>query len=76
MRNAIPKVSPGEVDRQYHIDLAPGEIADYILLPGDPNRTDHIAGLLEEVEVHRRHREFNSVTGTHRGPLSASMPPR
>jgi len=65
--NAIPQVSPGDAGRQYHIDLAPGEIADYILLPGDPDRTDHIAAMLDDVEVHRQHREFNSVTGTHRG---------
>ena len=67
MLNAIPQVSPGDAGRQYHIDLAPGEIADYILLPGDPDRTDHIAAMLDDVEVHRQHREFNSVTGTHRG---------
>ena len=67
MLNAIPRMSSDDADRQYHIDLAPGEIADYILLPGDPDRTDHIAEMLEDVEVHRRHREFNSVTGIHRG---------
>jgi len=60
-------VSPGDVGRQYHIDLAPGELADYVLLPGDPARTDHIASMLDEVEVRRRHREFNAVTGMHRG---------
>lgn len=67
MLNAVPRVSEDDGGRQYHIDLAPGEIADYILLPGDPDRTDRIAEMLDEVEVHRRHREFNSVTGTHRG---------
>jgi len=67
VRNAIPQASPGDSDRQYHIDLASGEVADYILLPGDPGRTDHIAEMLDDVEVHRRHREFNSVTGTHKG---------
>ncbi len=67
MLDAIPQVSSRDEDRQYHIDLAPGELADYILLPGDPDRTDHIASLLDEVEVKRRHREFNSVTGFHRG---------
>jgi uridine phosphorylase len=65
--NAIPQVSSREEGRQYHIDLAPGELADYILLPGDPDRTNHIATMLDEVEVTRRHREFNSVTGIHRG---------
>jgi uridine phosphorylase len=54
-------------ERQYHIDLAPGEVSEYILLPGDPDRTDRIATMLEDIEVHRRHREFNSVTGRYRG---------
>ncbi len=67
MPDADPLVTLPDTDRQYHIDLAPGEIADYILLPGDPDRTDRIAGMLDDVEVQRRHREFNSVTGTHRG---------
>ena len=67
MVHADPLVALPDTDRQYHIDLAPGEVADYILLPGDPDRTDRIAGLLDDVEVARRHREFNSVTGWHRG---------
>ena len=67
MPDADPLVTLPDTDRQYHIDLAPGEIADYILLPGDPDRTDRIADMLDDVEVHRRHREFNSVTGTHKG---------
>jgi uridine phosphorylase len=69
--DAIPQVSLGDADRQYHIDLAPGELADYILLPGDPDRTDYIATMLDEVKTHRHHREFNSVTGVHRSlPIS------
>lgn len=67
LRDAVPQVSQLDADRQYHIDLAPGEVADYILLPGDRERTDAIASMLDEVEVHRSRREFNSVTGTHRG---------
>jgi uridine phosphorylase len=42
-------------------------VADYILLPGDPDRTARIAARLDEVELERRHREFASVTGTYRG---------
>lgn len=67
MPDADPLVTLPDTDRQYHIDLAPGEVADYILLPGDPDRTDRIATMLDDVEVKRRHREFNSVTGRHRG---------
>jgi uridine phosphorylase len=54
-------------ERQYHIDLGPGELAEYLLLPGDPDRTSRIARLLDDVELERRHREFATVTGTYRG---------
>lgn len=67
MATADPLISLPDTDRQYHIDLAPGEVADYILLPGDLARTDRIASMLDEVEVERQHREFSSVTGMHRG---------
>lgn len=67
MPNADPRVAIPDSDRQYHIDLGPGELAEYILLPGDPDRTDRIAPLLENIEFQRRHREFNSVTGTYKG---------
>jgi uridine phosphorylase len=54
-------------ERQYHIGLGPGELAEYILLPGDPDRTSRIASRFESIEVEQRHREFASVTGRFRG---------
>jgi len=54
-------------ERQYHIDLGPGELADYILLPGDPDRTARTAAQFESIELQRRNREFSSATGTYRG---------
>ena len=54
-------------ERQYHIDLGPGELAEYILLPGDPDRATRIASRFDSVELERRHREFATVTGTYRG---------
>jgi len=54
-------------ERQYHIGLGPGELAEYILLPGDPDRVARIAARLDAVELEHRHREFASVTGTYRG---------
>ena len=56
-----------QTDRQYHIDLGPGELAEYILLPGDPDRTAKIAERLENIEDQRRHREFASATGSYKG---------
>jgi uridine phosphorylase len=65
--NADHRVALPVGERQYHIDLGPGELAEYLLLPGDPDRTTRIAQLLDDVELERRHREFASVTGTYRG---------
>lgn len=61
-RIAIP-----EGDRQYHIGLGPGEVAEYILLPGDQDRTTRIAERFDLIELQHRHREFASATGTYRG---------
>jgi uridine phosphorylase len=61
-RIAIPS---GE--RQYHISLGPGELAEYILLPGDPDRTARIATRFDSIELERQHREFVTVTGQYRG---------
>ncbi len=65
--NGDRRVALPATDRQYHIDLAPGELADLILLPGDPARIARIAGMLDVVEVRREHREFASVTGSRDG---------
>ncbi len=67
MPNADHRVALPTGERQYHIDLGPGELAEYLLLPGDPDRTSRIARSLDDVELERRHREFASVTGTYRG---------
>ena len=61
-RIAIP-----EGERQYHIGLGPGDLAEYILLPGDPDRTARIASRFESIELEHRHREFATVTGRYRG---------
>jgi uridine phosphorylase len=54
-------------ERQYHIGLGPGELAEYILLPGDPDRTARIAARFDSIEREHRHREFASATGQYRG---------
>src|SRR6266566_621040 len=54
-------------ERQYHIGLGRGDLAEYILLPGDPDRTSRIATRLDSIELERRNREFATVTGSYRG---------
>lgn len=53
--------------RQYHIGLAPGEVAPNILLVGDPARAQLCADQFDAVRLSRHNREFVSFTGTHRG---------
>ena len=65
--NADTRVALPTGERQYHIGLGPGELAESILLPGDPDRTSKIAARFDSIELERRHREFASVTGTFRG---------
>ena len=67
MPNADHRVALPTGERQYHIGLGPGDLAEYILLPGDPERVQRIATRLENVEGLRQHREFASVTGMYRG---------
>ena len=66
-RSRIAERRSRKENEQYHIDLGPGEVADYILLPADPDRIARIAERMDTIEVERQHREFTSVTGTHRG---------
>lgn len=57
--------------RQYHIDLEPGELAEYILLVGDPGRVAKTAARFDSVELERSNREIRTVTGTYQGmPVS------
>ncbi len=61
-----------EPTRAYHLGLAPGEVAPLVLLPGDPFRTERIAGHLEAAREVAFSREFRTFTGLAGGrPVSA-----
>ena len=51
-------------NRQYHIQVAPGEIGDYVLLPGDPGRCQTIAKYFDDPVLVAQNREFTTITGT------------
>ena len=58
---------------QYHLEVEPGDVADTVLLPGDPDRVETIAADWEDHTVVADHREYRTVTGTHEGtPISAT----
>ena len=51
----------------FHIHIKPEELADNVILVGDPGRVDMIADLLDELEFRHASREFVSVTGKRNG---------
>ncbi len=62
-----------EKGRQYHIGVAPGEVSRYVLLPGDPERTDLIASIWDESRLVASHREYRTFTGKYKGaPISTT----
>lgn len=53
-----------ELERQYHIHCAPGEIGRYVILPGDPGRCASIAAYFDNAKLIAQNREYTSYTGT------------
>ncbi len=51
----------------YHLRLRPEQLADTIVLVGDPGRVDRVAALFEGRETEVSNREFHTVTGTYKG---------
>ena len=51
----------------FHLHLRPEELADNVILVGDPGRVDMISEYLENKEFRHQSREFVSVTGKFRG---------
>jgi uridine phosphorylase len=51
----------------FHLHLLPGQIADTVLLVGDPGRVEMIASYLTDIECKVSNREFITVTGQYKG---------
>lgn len=51
----------------YHLKLKPENIAQTIIIVGDPNRVDQISGHFDDIELEVKNREFVTHTGTYRG---------
>lgn len=52
-----------EDPRQYHIQVAPGDVGRYVFLPGDPGRCEMIASYFDEPTLVARHREYETWSG-------------
>ena len=51
-------------ERQYHIQVASGEVGRYVLLPGDPKRCAKIAQYFDDPVLVADNREYITITGT------------
>lgn len=51
----------------YHVHLRPEELADDVILVGDPARVPVVSGHFDTVELRRENREIHSHTGTYKG---------
>lgn len=51
----------------FHLHLKPEELADTVILVGDPGRVEMVSSFFDEVELRRASREFVSATGTYKG---------
>lgn len=74
----------GNIDYMYHLHIKPGDVGRYVLLPGDPFRTDRIAEHLTNAQLVAHSREHKtwigyldgervSVTSTGMGSPSAAI---
>ena len=48
----------------YHLNLIPGDIANKIIIVGDPGRVEMLASLMQNIRVRKENREFRTVTGS------------
>jgi uridine phosphorylase len=55
------------MEKQHHIDLRPGDVAETVFLPGDVHRAKFIADLFDEAKEVAHKRQYITYTGTYKG---------
>ncbi len=51
----------------FHLHITPDQLADRVLLVGDPSRTAAIAAYFDTIELDQQNREFRVITGMYKG---------
>ena len=67
MRIAESELIINDDGSAFHIHMRPEELADIVILVGDPGRVDMIGYYLSDVEFRHASREFVSITGNYNG---------
>ena len=58
----------------FHLHLRPEQLADRVILVGDPGRVPLVAHHFDTVECEVQSREFHTITGTTRASASRPSP--
>ena len=61
-----------DASRQYHIQVAKGEVGRYVIMPGDPKRCVKIAQYFDNPVLIADNREYITYTGTLDGVKAVS----
>lgn len=56
-----------KVEQVKHLPLKIGEVARYVIVPGDPNRVEIIASMFDDYKLQGSKREFNAAIGSYKG---------
>ena len=67
MDKKISASAPIIAGKQYHIACKEGDVARYVLTPGDPARVNKFAALWDESHEVANHREYHTMTGKYKG---------
>ncbi|KOX92107.1 uridine phosphorylase [Haloarcula rubripromontorii] len=60
-------------DVQYHLEVGEDDVADSVLLPGNPERVEKVVDYWDDHDIVAEHREYRTATGTHDGtPISVT----
>lgn len=65
--STLDKNAVTQGQKQYHIHLDVGDIGEYVLLPGDPARSDIVAKYLDDAKLMAHNREHRTFTGYYKG---------
>lgn len=57
----------------FHLHLKPEQLADKVIMCGDPGRVDMIASFFDSKECEVSSREFHTITGTYQGKLITTL---
>lgn len=60
-------------NKQYHIACGKGDLAEYLLVPGDPDRVPKIIQFWDSAKEVSCRREFRSFTGKYKGVLISAL---